>query len=112
MTLADIVRTAYEADSVQTAFLTSLPSNKLYDHVSNLPERSGRPLQELLRKQFGLTGHWEILETNVLVLKDSNPDNPGLKPAKASCTVWTLPTWVYTTASRVANGKSLGVGVH
>jgi uncharacterized protein (TIGR03435 family) len=83
VTLADIVRTAYEADSVQTAFLTSLPSNKLYDYVSNLPERSGRPLQELLRKQFGLTGHWEILETNVLVLKDSNPDNPGLKPAES-----------------------------
>ena len=83
VTLPDIVRTAYGADSMHTVFLTSLSSNKRYDYVSDLPERSGRPLQELLKKQFGLTGQWEMLETNVLVLKYSNQNNSGFQPAES-----------------------------
>jgi uncharacterized protein (TIGR03435 family) len=83
VTLPDIVRTAYDADSMHTVFLASLPSNKLFDYVSDLPENSGRTLQELLKKQFGLIGRWEMVETNVLVLKYSYPDNPGLQAAES-----------------------------
>jgi RNA polymerase sigma factor (sigma-70 family) len=81
--LETIVRESYAADNLHAVFLTPLPAQPLYDYISHVPERTGRPLQELLQRKFGLVGRWEMVETNVLVLKYANPDNPGLQPAES-----------------------------
>ncbi len=81
-TLDGIVRNAYDdADSLHTVFLTKIPKKPLYDFISNLPHGTAQPLQELIKKKFGIVGNWKMVETNVLVLKFSNPDAQGLKPA-------------------------------
>ena len=79
--LAEIVRTAYAADEVYTIFLTRLPAKPLYDWISNLPQRSAAPLQELIQKKFGMVADWEMVETNVLLLQYTHPAVQGLKPA-------------------------------
>ena len=90
------MRTAYAADEIHTAFLTRLPAKPLYDWISNLPQRSAAPLQELIKKKFGIVGHWETVETNVLVLQYTHPGAQGLKPAESlmhSLNITNLSSW-------------------
>lgn len=81
--LQDIVLKAYDAQEWQAIFLAPLPAKSLYDFVSNLTNSTAGPLQALIGKQFGITGHWETMETNVLVLKISGSGARGFKPAES-----------------------------
>jgi uncharacterized protein (TIGR03435 family) len=84
--LDDIVRTAFDtqpskAVSWRTVYLTKIPAKPHYDFVSTLPDSSSRPLQELIKKKFGLVGKWELRNGDVLAVRLSNPDAPAFKPA-------------------------------
>ncbi|HTX22881.1 MAG TPA: TIGR03435 family protein [Candidatus Aquilonibacter sp.] len=81
VTLEYIVRIAYDAQPWQMVFLAKLPQKPLYDYVSDLPQGTALPLQQLIEKQFGIVGKWETRETDVLSLRLSNQDIGALKPA-------------------------------
>jgi uncharacterized protein (TIGR03435 family) len=87
VTLESIVRTAYGVNNMivepwRIVYLTKIPDQPLYDYISNLTNNGSRGvLQQLIKKKFGIVAHWELLETNVIVVKLSNPAVQGLKPA-------------------------------
>lgn len=83
VTLAEIVRTAYDAKKYQVIDLVKLPEKPFYDYVSNLPQPTAEPLQQRIRQQFGIVGQWEDRETDVLLLQLSNPYAHGLQPAES-----------------------------
>jgi RNA polymerase sigma factor (sigma-70 family) len=56
-----------------------LPAEK-FDYLVNTPTNGLQELQDQIKKQFGLAGRFESVETNILVLRMKNPDAPGLKP--------------------------------
>ena len=99
--LQSILRVAYNSDALygpgkklRLLLLTKIPFGK-YDYIANFPpekfvqemaeQSSGKvePLQEALRKQFGLVGRRETIVTNVLLLKVKYSDAPGLEPVTA-----------------------------
>jgi RNA polymerase sigma factor (sigma-70 family) len=59
----EIVRAAYQADSLRIIFSTDVPKGN-YDFISSLAHGSPKALQEEVKKKFGLVGKWEKLETN------------------------------------------------
>jgi uncharacterized protein (TIGR03435 family) len=72
--LASIVRVAYATESAfpeswRTIYRMEIPMRPLYDFISTLPDSSQRPLQQLIRKKFGITAKWELIETNVLAVR-------------------------------------------
>jgi uncharacterized protein (TIGR03435 family) len=84
--LDSIVLHAYDTgpdfpESWRTIYRTEIPRSPLYDYISTLPESSRRPLQELIRKKFGVVAEWELIETNVLALRVSDPEMQALYPA-------------------------------
>jgi uncharacterized protein (TIGR03435 family) len=48
------------------------------DHLLTPAQR--KPLQDEIRKQFGLVAHTEMRETGVLLLEVKVPNHPGIKP--------------------------------
>ena len=80
-TAKDMIEIAYEGASTRTIFLTPLPPEK-YDFIANLSSGSNEALRQELKKQFGVTGRHETIETNVLFLQIVNPKAQGLKPAR------------------------------
>lgn len=79
----DIIRAAYKPVSLASSrmiFPAEIPKGH-FDFISDLPNGSSTALQEEVKKEFGLTGKWEIIETNVLVLKQANPNAPKLTTA-------------------------------
>jgi uncharacterized protein (TIGR03435 family) len=59
-----------------------LPSNwpaGPFDYLSAVPEDAREALQKEIERQFGLVAHTEIITTNVLILRVSNPSVVGLK---------------------------------
>jgi uncharacterized protein (TIGR03435 family) len=59
-----------------------LPDNLPLEHFDlmlTLPGNQRGMLQKELKKRFGLTAHRETIATDVLVLKVSNPNAPGLR---------------------------------
>jgi len=50
-----------------------------YDFISNVPKNQLEALQQEIKKEFGLVGRREPIETNVLILTVRNPNAPGLK---------------------------------
>jgi len=86
VTLDSIVRDAYmteqmHPESWRTIYQTEIPGKPLYNFLFTLPTSSHEPLQDLLRKKIGITAQWESVETNVLVLRLSNPSAAAFKPA-------------------------------
>ncbi len=79
-TASQIVQGAYDADDLHTIFDTQLPGGR-YDFIANLPHDAPNVLQAEIKKHFGIVGKWEMVETNVLLLKLANPDIPTFKPA-------------------------------
>jgi uncharacterized protein (TIGR03435 family) len=77
-TLAEILSTAYDVAPEQMILPANLPGGQfdLLMTVSNSPRQA---LQAEIEKQFGLAGHIETRDANVLVLKRSNFNAPGLK---------------------------------
>ena len=85
-TLDDTVRTAYniypwQAEPWTTVYLAKIPAKPRYDFISNLHGSSRQPLQDLIKKKFGLVGKWELRNTDVLALRLSNPAASAFKPA-------------------------------
>jgi uncharacterized protein (TIGR03435 family) len=77
----DIIRAAYKPvslASLRTVFSAEIPKGN-YDFISDLPNGSATALQEEVKKKFGVVGKWEMIETNVLVLRRANPNAPKLK---------------------------------
>ena len=79
----EIVRAAYHADSLRTIFSVEIPKGN-YDFISDLPNGSPKILQEQVKKKFGLVGNWKMVETNVLALKFARPNAQRLKPTSDS----------------------------
>ncbi len=50
-----------------------------YDFIATLPRGSGAALQQEIRKTLGLGGRFEMIETNVLLLKVKDPNAAGLE---------------------------------
>ncbi len=59
-----------------------LPTDK-YDFIATLKRGSGAAMQQKLKDKFELAGRFELVETNVLVLKIKYPDALKLKPSTA-----------------------------
>ncbi len=71
--VASIIGIAYDQDAVRTVFPDSVPEGT-YDVMESLPPGQNTPaLQEEITKQFGLSAHKEIRETDVLLLQVSDP---------------------------------------
>ena len=79
-----IVEDAYLPGGVwRTIFSTQLPPGN-YDFIAKLPPGSNpqdtqTALQKAVKKKFGLAGHFETQETDVLILKVKDAQGDGLK---------------------------------
>jgi uncharacterized protein (TIGR03435 family) len=82
LTVHEMVQLAYMdwGDDRHTLFATPPPRPR-YDFIANLPHGNPEALQSEIEKKFGFVGTWQMVETNVLVLKLANPDIHGFKPA-------------------------------
>ena len=80
VSVREIVWAAYRCGPGRMAFAAGEPQEK-YDFISTLRQGTEEALQREVKKTLGLTGRWENLETNILVLKVREPDAPGLKLA-------------------------------
>jgi uncharacterized protein (TIGR03435 family) len=79
VSVRDILRGSYRVGPGRMVFPAGEPQEK-YDFISTLRFGTEDALQRELKKVTGLTGRWENVETNILVLKVRNPDAPALKP--------------------------------
>ncbi len=84
--LDSIVRLAYATEPVfpewwRMIYRTEIPRSPLYDYISTLPDSSRRPLQGLIRKEFGITAEWESIDTNVLTVRVSDSGLEAFHPA-------------------------------
>lgn len=52
-----------------------------YDYLANFPKDNDKIFQQAIRKTLGLTGRYEAVETNVLILSVRFPHAPGLRAA-------------------------------
>ena len=86
MSVHDLIPLAYEdpvagaPDNRHIIFSAPLPQGH-YDFIANLPQGGSEALQLEIKKKFGLVGNWRMVETNVLLLKLTNPELHGFKPA-------------------------------
>ncbi|HUR44661.1 MAG TPA: TIGR03435 family protein [Candidatus Saccharimonadales bacterium] len=76
----EILRAAYRCGPGRIIFRGTEPQEK-YDFISTLPLGTEIALQFELKKTLGLTGRWENVETNILVLKMQSPDASEWKPS-------------------------------
>lgn len=78
----EILFTAYQQSPSRTIFLSEMPGDR-YDFIAKLPPGSGvqaafAALQGEVKKKFGLVGHLETREADVLILTAQNQPRPGL----------------------------------
>jgi len=83
VSVREMMRAAYRGAPGRVAFPDGEPQEK-YDFISTLTDGTEEALQGEITKTLGLTARWETVETNVLALKVTNPDAPGLKQASFS----------------------------
>jgi uncharacterized protein (TIGR03435 family) len=76
--LEQIVQAVYRFGDPRTVCLTTL-SKKKYDFISNVNSPSNDALKQEIKKQFGVVGRTETIETNVLFLRVKQANMPGLK---------------------------------
>jgi RNA polymerase sigma factor (sigma-70 family) len=79
--LADIVIVAYDGKPQRTIYSIKMPPKPLYDFISNLRHGTAQPLQELIKKKFGIVARRELRETDVLLVKLADTNAPAFKPA-------------------------------
>jgi uncharacterized protein (TIGR03435 family) len=81
--IPDMIRVTYGTSvavaQARTLFDMGIPTNK-FDFFSNPLTGARVALQNEIKKQFGLQGHFETIETNVLFLRVKYPNAAGLKP--------------------------------
>ena len=78
-TVSVMARIAYQQPPGRIYFPAGNPQER-YDFAATLPEGAEEALQQEIKKTLGFVGRLETMDTDVLVLKVQNPDNPGLKP--------------------------------
>jgi uncharacterized protein (TIGR03435 family) len=81
--LTDVLGFAYGKDSARTVYLSKAPEGK-YDFIANLRSGNEEALQKEIKRKFGLVGHNETRDTDVLLLTLQRPGAPDLKPADPS----------------------------
>jgi uncharacterized protein (TIGR03435 family) len=64
-----------------------MPTDRL-DLMLTIPDRPKETLQEELKKRYGLTAHRETRNTDVLILKVSQPNAPGITVSKGGNQMW------------------------
>ena len=69
--------------SARTIISPDIPSGR-YDFIATLTNGNAEALQEEVKKQFGVVGKIEKRETDVLVLKLSNPGVQGFQPPNST----------------------------
>lgn len=74
----NILYDVFGSRSSRTVLLTALPKGK-YDFIVTLPSNGRVALKTELKRQFSITGRFEIMETNVLLLSVKNTNTAGLK---------------------------------
>ena len=75
-----MVRSIYQIDKEHLIVSAPVPPGK-YDYLANLPGGGWmKPLQQEIRRQFGLNVHGIHVMTNALLLTVRSPEAPGLKP--------------------------------
>jgi RNA polymerase sigma factor (sigma-70 family) len=85
----DMLATAYHQPArgqwpaPRTVLSTELPAGE-FDYLVNTPTNGLKELQDQIKKQFGLAGRFESVETNILALRLKDPTAPGLKPGAKS----------------------------
>jgi len=77
-TAKELVQTVYGSESTRTIFLTTLPPGE-FDFIANLTSGSSEAIKQLIRRKFGVTGRFAMVETNALLLEVQNPNANGLK---------------------------------
>jgi len=87
VSVREILWAAYRCGPGRMTFTAGEPQEK-YDFISTLRQGTEEALQREVKKTLGLTGRWENVETNILVLKVRTPDAPGLQPAVYSPSEW------------------------
>jgi uncharacterized protein (TIGR03435 family) len=77
----EILSTAYGFGPEQMVLPPNQPRGH-FDLLLTVPNNSREALREEIKKQFGLVAHPETRDTEVLVLRNPNPNAPGLKISK------------------------------
>jgi uncharacterized protein (TIGR03435 family) len=88
--IADMVRMAYGMQGNANSMTMLNPDRVIldaevvtnkFDFFSNLPNGAKTALQQEIKRQFGIVGRFETVETNVLELTVKYPNAVGLKPS-------------------------------
>jgi uncharacterized protein (TIGR03435 family) len=77
-TFGALLASAYDFGPERMVLPADAPKGR-YDLLLTLPHQPAEALREAIKKQFGFVGHPETRDTDVLVLKVSNPAASGLK---------------------------------
>jgi uncharacterized protein (TIGR03435 family) len=77
--VADIVQIAYDWLPSRILFADANPSER-YDFITTVPHEPLEALQAELKKQLGLSAHFETKEMDVLLLRTRRANAPGLRP--------------------------------
>lgn len=72
-----VVQASWDYGSHRTVFSTDIPQGR-YDFIASLRSGNREALRQQIKKQFGLVGRIETVETNVLLLKVKFTNAPGL----------------------------------
>lgn len=72
-----VVEAAWDYGAHRMVFSTEVPPGR-YDFIASLPSGNPEALREEIKKKFGLMGHVETVETNVLFLEVTSQSAPGL----------------------------------
>jgi uncharacterized protein (TIGR03435 family) len=79
MPMETLIKRAYAVDDLRIILVTKLPDGK-YDYIANLPSGSAKALQQEIKKQFGIVGHFEPRLKDVFVLKVKDASALKLTP--------------------------------
>lgn len=82
--LKEIIRGAYGLHDDLRMIVTSKMPSGYYDYIANLPSGSEKALQQEIKEQFGIVGHFEPRPKDLLILKvvDANKLKSKLTPRK------------------------------
>lgn len=80
VSMMDLLQSAYDCTEGRIIVGAPIPGGE-YDFMANLPHGAGPALQQEIKRQFGLIGRREMVETNVFLLTLRNSNAPELKPS-------------------------------
>ncbi|HEY1786874.1 MAG TPA: sigma-70 family RNA polymerase sigma factor [Verrucomicrobiae bacterium] len=98
-----VVEAAYDHGTSRTVFLAPLPPGR-YDFIACLPSGNMEALRQQIKKQFGVAGQTEMIETNVLLLKVRSPNARGLVRSTKRSGGWTSGIGTYKSDGEPISG--------